>query len=113
MSTSPSRRATTRYPPGSGKIRSQRAGMVQKKQEKHMSQPTKAADRARELHEHRHDPDEWSEEAETIRPRAARTAVVSFRLPLEEFAALEISAGTAGGDSSRYTSTTTKKEVDR
>jgi hypothetical protein len=46
-------------------------------------------DAARELWEHRNDPDEWSEEAENIEVRPRRASVLSFRLPSEELAALE------------------------
>ena len=46
-------------------------------------------DAARELYEHRNDPDGWSEEEEEIEVKPRRSSVLSFRLPSEEFAALE------------------------
>jgi len=46
-------------------------------------------DLARELHDHRHDPDEWAEEAEPVRARPMGSSVVSFRMPTDEFYALQ------------------------
>ena len=45
-------------------------------------------DLVREIWEHRDDPKEWGEEEE-IEVRSRRSSVLSFRLPSEEFAALE------------------------
>jgi len=44
---------------------------------------------AQALFEHRHDDGEWSEEQVHIESRPARTAVVSCRLPINEFLILE------------------------
>lgn len=46
-------------------------------------------DLAKEIWEHRNDPEEWSEETEDIEVRPRRSSVLSFRLPPEELAALE------------------------
>lgn len=61
-----------------------------------------SADEARELYEHRDDPDEWEEEAVPMRVRPSRTAVVSFRLPKNELDALERAAADAGESLSDY-----------
>jgi hypothetical protein len=51
---------------------------------------------AQELYEHRHDPGEWSEKAVRIKARPARTAVISCRLPLDEYNALDRAAQESG-----------------
>jgi hypothetical protein len=55
-------------------------------------------DPIQELWEHRNDPEEWSEEAVDIEARPTGSTVVSFRLPWEEYEALE-EAATARGES--------------
>jgi hypothetical protein len=60
------------------------------------------AEVAQEVYVHRHDPGEWAEEAENIAVRPARTAVVSFRLPLNELDALEDAAQEAGESLSEF-----------
>ena len=58
-------------------------------------------DAARELYEHRNDPEEWGEEEEIeVKPR--RSSVVSFRLPPEEFAALERAMENTGESLSEF-----------
>lgn len=57
---------------------------------------------ARELHAHRHDPDEWSEEPVPITVRQSRTAILSVRLPLDELDGLEEAAQAAGESLSDY-----------
>ncbi len=67
-----------------------------------MSRKRREEDVARELHEHRDDPEEWSEEAVEATVRPARTAVVSCRFPLDEIEALEQAARTAQESISEY-----------
>ncbi len=67
-----------------------------------MSERELAQRLARELYEHRHDPEEWADEAEEIQVRPSQTTVVSCRLPKEEFLALEESARAAGETVSEY-----------
>ena len=55
-------------------------------------------DLIKELYDHQDDPDEWSEESIPIEVRPAKTAVISCRLPLEDFHAL-IEAMTSAGES--------------
>jgi len=57
---------------------------------------------AKELYDHRHDPGEWGEKAVQIRARPARTAVISCRLPLDEYDALEQAAQDAGESLSEF-----------
>ncbi len=57
---------------------------------------------ADELYRHRHDAGEWSQEAEQIETRPGRTAVVSCRLPVNEFQGLEDAAEQAGESISEY-----------
>ncbi len=57
---------------------------------------------AEELHRHRHDPDEWSEEAVPIEVRPSQMVVVSCRLPTEEFRALEEAAKAANESISEF-----------
>jgi hypothetical protein len=59
-------------------------------------------DPIRELWEHRHDPEEWSEEAEEIEARPTGSTVVSFRLPWEEFEELEEAAAAKGESLSEF-----------
>jgi hypothetical protein len=49
-----------------------------------------------ELWEHRHDPEEWGEEAVEIEARPTGSTVVSFRLPWEEYETLEEEASARG-----------------
>lgn len=55
-----------------------------------------------ELWEHRHDPEEWGEEAVEIEARPTGSTVVSFRLPYEEYEALEEAASAKGGSLSEF-----------
>lgn len=57
---------------------------------------------AAELHAHRDAPDEWSDEAINIRVKPKRDAVVSFRLPSEEFLALQEGAQRVGESLSEF-----------
>lgn len=59
-------------------------------------------DLAKELWEHRNDPDEWSEEAEEIEVKPRRSSVLSFRLPPEEIDALEEALEQTGESLSEY-----------
>jgi hypothetical protein len=59
-------------------------------------------DEIRELWEHRHDPDEWSEEAEEIEARPTGSTVVSFRLSWEEFEELEEMVAAKGESLSEF-----------
>jgi hypothetical protein len=59
-------------------------------------------DLAKELWERRNDPEEWSEEAEDIEVRPRRSSVVSFRLPPEEFDALEKAMARTGESLSEF-----------
>ncbi len=59
-------------------------------------------DPIRELWEHRHDPEEWSEEAEEIEARPTGSTTVSFRLPWEEFEELEEAAAAKGESLSEF-----------
>jgi hypothetical protein len=68
--------------------------------EEHMSKGEK--DLAKELWEHRHDPGEWSEEAEDIEVKPRRSSVVSFRLPPGEFAVLEQARAQTGESLSEF-----------
>jgi len=49
-------------------------------------------EQAREVIEHRDDPDEWSEDPEAVDVRPSRSEVVSFRLPSDEMDVLEEAA---------------------
>ena len=55
-----------------------------------------------ELWEHRHDPEEWSEEAVEIESRPTGSTVVSFRLPWEEYETLEDAASATGESLSEF-----------
>lgn len=55
-------------------------------------------DAAEELHAHRHDSGEWSDEPVPIEVRPTRSEVVSFRLPSNELDEL-VTAATAVGES--------------
>jgi uncharacterized protein (DUF1778 family) len=55
-----------------------------------------------ELWEHRHDPEEWGEEAVEIEARPTGSTVVSFRLPYEEYEALEVAASERGETLSEF-----------
>lgn len=57
---------------------------------------------ADELYRHRHDAGEWSQDAAAIEARPGRTAVVSCRLPLNEFEDLENAADHVGESISDY-----------
>jgi hypothetical protein len=57
-----------------------------------MSRETSEAEVAQEVYAHRHDPGAWAEQAADIAVRPARTAVVSFRLSIDELDALEDAA---------------------
>lgn len=58
--------------------------------------------RARELHEHRDDSEEWEDEASAIDSRPSGSQVVSFRVPTEEFELLQKGLGTTGEKLSEY-----------
>jgi predicted DNA-binding protein len=55
-----------------------------------------------ELWEHRHDPEEWSEEAVEIEARPTGSTVVSFRLPYDEYERLEEVASAKGESLSEF-----------
>lgn len=57
---------------------------------------------ADELYAHRHDPDEWEEEPESIVVRPSRTSVVSVRIPTEDLDAIEQAAALAHQTISEY-----------
>ena len=57
---------------------------------------------ARELWEHRKDPNEWEDEAEALEVRPSPSEVVSFRLPTEEFDLLVESAQQEAESLSEY-----------
>lgn len=57
---------------------------------------------ASELHEHRDDAGEWSEEAVDIEVKPSRSTVVSFRLPTEEFYTLHDAAKAANESLSEF-----------
>lgn len=59
-------------------------------------------EQAQDLHEHRHDPGEWSERAVSIEVRPAQTTVVSCRMPIDEFEALAVAARAARESVSEY-----------
>ncbi|MBV9453196.1 MAG: ribbon-helix-helix protein, CopG family [Rubrobacter sp.] len=59
-------------------------------------------DLVKEIWEHRDDSEEWSEEAEDIEVKPRRSSVVSFRLPPEEFAALEQARAQTGESLSEF-----------
>lgn len=59
-------------------------------------------DLAKELWEHRDDPDEWEEEAEEIEVKPRRSSVVSFRLESEELDEVERAAASSGETLSEY-----------
>ena len=67
-----------------------------------MSKERTAREIAQELYEHRHDPGEWAEEDAPITVRPSETAVVSCRLPKEEFRALRAAARAAQESISDY-----------
>jgi hypothetical protein len=69
-------------------------------EEQQMSENRK--DLARELYEHRNDPEEWGEEAEEIEVKPRRSSVLSFRLPPEELDALEQAMARTGESLSEY-----------
>lgn len=60
---------------------------------------------AKEVFDNRREPGAWSDEAEVIEARPSRTAVVSCRLPLEEFEVLLQAAQEAGETLSDYVRT--------
>jgi hypothetical protein len=72
-----------------------------------------AAEQAKELYEHRHDPGEWSDEPVQIETRPVRSEVVSFRLPTPELTLLESAAGQAGESVSRFIRTAVNERVVR
>lgn len=55
-----------------------------------------------DLWEHRHDPEEWGEEAVEIEARPTGSTVVSFRLPYKEYEALEEAASERGETLSEF-----------
>jgi hypothetical protein len=55
-----------------------------------------------ELWEHRHDPEEWGEEAVEIEARPTGSTVVSFRLPWEEYETLEDAVSAKGESLSEF-----------
>jgi hypothetical protein len=57
---------------------------------------------ADELYRRRHDTGEWSQEATAIETRPGPTAVVSCRLPISEFVALEEASTRLGESISEY-----------
>ena len=57
---------------------------------------------AKELWEHRNDPEEWSQEEEDIEVRPRRSSVLSFRLSSEELDALEEALEQTGESLSEY-----------
>lgn len=59
-------------------------------------------DLAKELWEHRNDPDEWGEEAEEIEVKPRGSSVVSFRLESEELDKIERAAAVSGETLSGY-----------
>jgi hypothetical protein len=63
---------------------------------------SKESDLVKELHAHRNDPEEWSEETEDIEVRPSGSEVVSFRLPSEELDALAEASKEAGESLSEY-----------
>lgn len=67
-------------------------------QEEQMSE----RDLAKELWEHRNDPDEWEERAEAIEVEPRRSSVVSFRLESEELDEVERAAASSGETLSEY-----------
>lgn len=67
-----------------------------------MSERSEAVDMARELYAHRKDSDEWEDEPAAVEVRPARTAVVSVRVPVDEFEQLSEAAAAAGRSISEY-----------
>jgi ribbon-helix-helix CopG family protein len=59
-------------------------------------------DEAKDLLQHRHDEDEWSDQAEAVSVRHTGSEVVSFRLPAEELDGLVEAAGNAGESLSEF-----------
>ncbi len=59
-------------------------------------------DLAAELHAHRNDPGEWGAEAVEIEVQPSRSAVVSFRLPTEEFYNLQKATDITGESLSEF-----------
>ena len=57
---------------------------------------------AQELYDRREDTDEWEDTPEQIEVRPPRTAVLSVRLPIDEFNALEAVATSAGLSLSKF-----------
>lgn len=55
-----------------------------------------------DLYEHRHDSGEWEDEPTQIEVRSPRSAVVSFRMPPDEFESLTAAAERTGERLSQY-----------
>lgn len=70
-------------------------------------------DVVKELWESRNDPEEWSEEAVDIEVRPRRSSVVSFRLPPEEFDALERAMARTGESLSEFIRTALARRLRR
>jgi predicted nucleic acid-binding protein len=75
--------------------------MVQPGEVMEKKRETNAQD-ADELYAHRHDPDEWEDEAEPIVVRPSRTSVVSVRIPTEDLDAIEQAAAQTHQTISEY-----------
>jgi Ribbon-helix-helix protein, copG family len=69
-------------------------------QEEQMSDKTERD--AQEMLDHRDDPGEWSDEAESVEVKPSRSEVISFRLPSEELDALEVAAAGTGETISEF-----------
>lgn len=82
--------------------RRRRSRMVPEEQTMSKKSEHNGENEARELYEHRHDPEEWDEEPERIEVRPARSSVLSVRLPRTEFDALERAAAAEGETLSEY-----------
>jgi len=63
---------------------------------------TKSNQDAADLHDHRNDEGEWSDEVEVIEVRPRRTEVISFRVPSEELDRIEEAAERAGQSLSQF-----------
>lgn len=57
---------------------------------------------ARELYEHRSDPDQWEDTPAEVKVRPARNEVVSFRLPSDQLDLIEQLAAEAGQSISEF-----------
>jgi Ribbon-helix-helix protein, copG family len=57
---------------------------------------------AKELHDHRGDPEEWEDAPAQVNVRPGRTEVVSFRLPSDQLDVIEHLAGEAGQSVSEF-----------